>query len=182
MDTESTQPESTFNKALETTTVEIRDFLFSDTYPKLITAIATQFAFSEEKKKILDDVVFETLIGNIDEEEAQEKLSSLGLTDEDGSKLVAYIDYYFITPSIEKASENDDEEQEGLSPTNPPIIQSAPSPIQALEMIKERLAKPSASISLPTKRDYSEESIEKIATPAPQGIKSIDPYRELPEK
>jgi hypothetical protein len=181
MDTELTQRESTFNKALETTPIEIRDFLFSEAYTKLINAVAKQFTLSEEKKVVLDDVVFETIIGNINGEDAQEKLASLGLAEEDGSKLLAYIDYYFLTPSIEEISENTNENQKENSGASLLNSQMAPSPLEALTMIKDRLSKPNTIT--PTKRDYSNELVaEPTTSEAPTNIKSIDPYRELPSE
>lgn len=53
------------------------------------------------------------------------------------------------------------------------------TPSEMVTRLNEKMTKP--TFIVPTKRDYSDHSLKDInQTEPPQGIKSIDPYREIP--
>lgn len=168
-----------FETALANTPEEVRKFLWSEPYKNLLLAIQKKFELSNEQKGSVDAIIFESLTGTGDEKSIEQKAGELRLEEAKQDELLSYIFHYFIEPSINKTEEVFELEKRPEDSGEKVI--DAPTPIQALASIKERLSQTS-SIA-PTKRDYSVERPETSSTQADKAAKPIfDIYREPPTK
>ncbi len=171
-----------YEEALDTTPQEVRDFLWSDAYKGIIAGIAKTLNITAQQETVVSDVIFDIVIGAIDQPEVDEKLTASGISIEDQAKILALAAENIIDPSIIEAENITDSNEEGgvaeSQPTN--LSSSAPTPTEVLASLGARLSQ--SSVIVPSKRDYtvykpvpSEPSVQNIAP-------SMDPYRELPEK
>lgn len=165
-----------FDTALSNTPEEVRSFIWSDAYKKLILAIQKNFDLSDDQKNIVEEIIFSSLTKTENNEAIEKKVGSLNLEEKKRDELLFYIFNYFIEPSINKVEETFELEKKEYTEN---VEQKEVSPAQALANIQERLSQ--SKIITPSKRDYSVEKINTLQQETPKAT-SVDPYRELPEK
>lgn len=169
---ERTEEIEEFETALDTIPEEVRKFLWSDNYQGLLSVLVKKFGLSDAQKKVVDNIIFDTIAGILDdeEEETEKRLTEAGITDEKQGELIAYIYKYFIDPSAKEA-EQAAELEEDTSITTPET--TAPSPTDVIKSIQGQFSAPTPIA--PAAREQQPEKQPET------GIKKIDPYREMPE-
>lgn len=173
-----------YQTLLETTPQEVRDFLYSENYEKMVGLVAKNFSITDTKK--LSDIIFDIVIGAADEEETLTKVASLGVPEEKKIELFQYVNSFFLQPLLlhtlgiaELEKTELAETEESVQPEKNVAQAIAVSPLEAIQSIKERLSQ--KTVVPPIARDYS---IEKPSAPTlntPEQ-KTPDPYREIPER
>lgn len=175
-------------EALEATPVEVRNFMWSEAFTLILTAIGETFKLSDEQREVVKRVTMETLVGTITPIGRRVRLSDAGMMGELQDNILEAINDEIISRAlvqVELATEKESEvettdEKDGIGPKD---TTDAPSPMQALASIQERLTKPSTLA--PITRDYSV-SRPETTTPKQNDVAnkqpSIDIYRELPEE
>ena len=167
--------------ALNSVPPEVRAFMWSDVFAIILKVIGDTYKLNDKQREVLKSVAMETLIGTLTPVSRRVRLSDVGIVGETQDGILEAINEEIISRALVQIEEY--KELKGSEDTSfiPSEKIEAPSPVQALASIKERLSQPSNIAS--TKRDYSLEkpevpdvSIQKIEKP------TIDPYRELPEK
>ena len=171
-----------YAEALETVPPEVRAFMWSEAFNVLLNKIGEAYKLTANQNDVLRDVVMKTLVGTITPVSRQGILSGAGITNEIQDQVLQTVNEEIISRALTQIQEYNDLNQETETYDDSNAVENtAPSPIQALEAIKQRLSQNTTIAS--TKRDVSLEnlevkpsSIQDIAKP------SIDPYRELPDK
>ncbi len=170
--------------ALDSVPPEVRRFLWSEAFTLIIKATGDTYNLNDAQRDVLKRVVMETIVGTITPVSRRATLSEAGIVGETQEKILEAIDDEIIFRTLVQIQEyndlytNKDNLENGTVAENlDKTTISAPSPIQALASIKERLSQ--ASTIATTKRDYS---VDKSA-PVQDIVKpKIDPYREPPTK
>jgi|GEM_PF-4162998 len=168
-----------YELALESTPKEVRDFLWSDTYKKIVEGIIKTCNLTPSQGEVVSDVLFDLTINAIDDVTARAKLSGVGVSEINQEKIFNLGYEFIISPSISEAEETVDlpetEYAEEEAENKEVLTQNDP-----LANLATRLSQPSAIA--PVKRDYSITSTPTTSTPLATPQKTFDPYRELPEK
>ncbi len=169
--------EKELQEALLNTPEEVQSFMWSDAFGYIIDTAEKVIPLSKEEKSDMKIAAYKILLRTSTMEKTGEEMVQKGIDKEKVLKILYIIDTQIVTGAKNIMSYTD---EENTTTESGEVL--APSPIQAMAMIKDRLTGPS-SIA-PTKRDYS---AEKVAEPAissapTTSIRNIDPYRELPEK
>jgi hypothetical protein len=171
-------------EALDTIPEEVRQFLWSEAFTLILKAIGETYRLTEEQQKAVRRVVMGIVTDTSTPISRQIELSDAGITGDLQNKVLQAINDEILSRMAAQMEFEDGLLDQENTNTSTEIAKtqnvSAPSPLEALAMIKDRLAKP-GSIT-PTKRDYSDTLTTTPNTPPATSIKSIDPYRELPEK
>ncbi len=174
---------------------EVVDFLCSTEYKDKVGKLSDMFYLSEDNKRLLDGCIAGLLTQTMSDDEVNNILRGVISTPELVESLRKEIDKEFIVSAYSsvRMSLEEDELEESLEKTITSLNQNdnieeskkveAPSPMQALANIQERLTKPSTIA--PITRDYSvtrpvETNIPKADT-IPRAP-SLDIYREAPDK
>ncbi len=169
-----------YSEALSAVPEEVRRFMWSDAFKIIIKAIAKTYNLSEEQSKVVEQIAVETLLEIITPIARQARLSSANITGDLQDAVLQAINEEIVSRAltqIEIQNDLDTEEATAEETTSQAVI-SAPSPLEALASIQEKLAKPAAIA--PIKRDYSLEKPAANSTPAQKP--TFDIYREVPEK
>lgn len=170
---------SDYELALESTPEEVRDFLWSDTYKKIVDGIVKTCNLTPSQGEVVSRVLFDLTINATDNIAARSRLSGAGVS-EINQETIFNLGYEFIiNPSINEA-----EETINFTETNVPLEETredteTPHRNDPLANLAARLTQPSAIA--PSKRDYSITAASAPVDTTPVQ-KTFDPYRELPEK
>ncbi len=143
--------------------------------------MAKSCGLPDEQKKVFDNIIFDTVVGIIEnEKEVYDRFAAAGISENKQGQLIFYIDQYFITPSADEAEvvadlNKNDSESENVSDSQ---TTTAPSPLQAIKSIQERLTNPIAVA--PAVRDQSITKPQQPTSPVENvsETKQIDPYHE----
>jgi hypothetical protein len=174
--------EKELQEALLNIPEEVRSFIWSDAFGYIIDTAEKVIPLSKEEKTSMKLAAYKILLRTSTMEKLGEEMVQEGIDKEKVLKILYIIDTQIVTTAKNIIENSTEEEDQRPSPESNTDSTQAPSPIQAMAMIKDRLTGPS-SIA-PTKRDYSAEKVaDPTVTSTPTtSIRSIDPYRELPEK
>ncbi|MBY0328951.1 hypothetical protein K2Q02_02565 [Patescibacteria group bacterium] len=175
-----------YELAIDSTPEEVRDFLWSDAYKGIIAGIVKTCNLTIEQGEAVSTVMFDLTINATDEMSARTALTRAGISEDNQEKIFLIGYEYIINPSITEAEETTITESStdtldgGVtsSPTTTPSAQS-----ETLTNLATRLTSP--SILAPTKRDYSITNTaigDTQPTSTTSSTKTLDPYREAPEK
>jgi hypothetical protein len=177
-----------YAEALESTPIEVRSFMWSDTFSVILNTISDVYRLNDNQRDVLKSVVMETLVGTITPISRQIKLSDVGITGELQDKVLQSISQEILSRAIVEIDNGLATEEDSFFNTenigSATAEVQAPSPLQALNSIQERLTKPTTVAPITT-RDYSINKSEQSTTthtemsPKP---KIMDIYRELPEQ
>lgn len=168
--------EKKIDGALEDLPEEVSEFMFQGDLDAVIEEVSSLLESPDEKKRIANDLTF-FLLGTTTKDELDTLINTLTTSPEKKLQVQSIIQEKIINELEYRLST----EEEVIQNTSIEKSVSAPSPVEALAMIKDRLSKPNTIT--PTKRDYSNELVaEPTISEAPTGIKSVDPYRELPSE
>jgi hypothetical protein len=168
-----------YNKALDEAPANVRRFLWSDEFKQMVAELAKYYGLSDAARTVLENTIFDILIGIASQETVQVSLATLGLDTQKQSDLEGYMYEYFVRPmgtetellaEIEAGETSQEEQSQDVQPS------SAPSPADILSSLKTRLTTPGAIA--PAARELPPGPEKKTETPAVK--KSIDPYREFP--
>lgn len=161
-----------YDQYLEVMPEEVVDFMWSNQYDILILAIQKTLSLTDDQTKLAKMAGYELLMGVKNMLEKLEDFKTSGIPEELSLKILYLIDTEIIT-----RAENITEFFSPEIETPEQIEIKAPSPDDILQRLKETITKP--TIITPTKRDYS---LEKTPESKSDSTKTIDPYREIPEK
>jgi hypothetical protein len=178
---EVTTEEKELQDALLLVPEEVQDFMWSDAFQFILDTAEKVILLSKEERASMQRAAYNLLLQMTNMEKVAAEMTSEGIDKEKVVKMLYVIENEILIGSKNIMSEA---EEENAAITEAPEQSSAlkaPSPVEALAMIKDRLSKPNTIT--PTKRDYSNEIVaEPTTSEAPTNIKSIDPYRELPSE
>lgn len=172
-----------YAEALETVPPEVRAFMWSDAFNLLLKNISEAYKFSSNQYDVLRDVVMKTLVGTITPVSRRGALSEAGINNEVQDQVLQTINEEIVSRALTQIEEYKYLNEETVSGEISSDQNDAPSPIQALEAIKQRLSQNTVIAS--STRDLSSEKVkEDIKSSSIQNITKpqIDPYRELPDK
>jgi hypothetical protein len=160
----------TYEEALDATPPEVRDFLLGDAFNGIIQGFKKKFSLTQDQTEIVSEIMHDSVLGLSKEEDAIQKMTDVGITDEIQDKILQLGYALIIAPSIQEAQNATEEAEE---------IKQQP-PLQVTANIQNRLkASPPAS-STPM-REYFSSSQQPASVPAPQIPKKdafSDPYHE----
>lgn len=187
--TEETSDE--YLELLEAVPEEVRRFIWSDAFALIIQTISKAYTLTDQQSVTLKEITLEMLTDTTTPVAIRAKLSEVGILGDFQDTILQTIDEEIISRALAQIKKyNEEESLLGETPSSETNFlvetkknerENAPSPVEALAMIKDRLSKPNTIT--PTKRDYSNEIVaEPTISEAPTGIKSVDPYRELPSE
>ncbi len=175
-----------YAEALNTVPPEVRAFLWSDVFTIILNVIGDTFKLNDNQKDMVRKVAKETLIGILTPVSRRIMLADVGIVGELQDNILNSINEEIISRALVQVEDytelygNKDVSTETSINSN--NIISAPSPVQALASIQERLSQ--ASTIAPVKRDYSVEKPGEISSGTVTAPKPLapDPYREMPEE
>jgi hypothetical protein len=168
--------------ALDSTPVEVRRFLFSDTYAGIIKGFQKFFSLTDEQTTKLEQIISDSFLGLESEQGVSDRIKDLKFDDEKRDKIILYIQEYILNPVLLAISDAVPSETEGgavMAKDAEPV--SAPSPSDMIARLNQTLKQPTTIA--PVRRDYSLDKTDMASnTPKPSdsSTKTIDPYRELP--
>lgn len=171
--------EKDFDEALAQVPDEVQDFMWSDAFEYILDISQKTIPLNDEEKKSMRRAAYALLIrlknmGEIAKEMLAEKIDPEKIT-----KILYIIDTQILTivKGLMKHDDQTTEQDSGTEESSP-----APSPSDMLARLNQTMTAPSTLA--PTKRVYATEATTPTPPsnpPAPTGIKSIDPYREMPD-
>lgn len=165
----------TMEYAINNIPEEVKDYIFGFRFSKAFNALCEEKGFSEKEKTDFEIKLYEYLAQTTTEESLVETIHSISKTPEMNQSIINWIKEKVTDPVFSLAVDAAVREEEAEEALQEAGVVPAPSPLQALEGIKARLAQNTAVT--PSARDYS---VEKIQTSAPTEKPAIDPYREAP--
>lgn len=170
--TQETREERLIEEGFASMPEEVQNFMLSDAFSILLQGIQKVLGISEEQRESLRHAAYRILLGLKNEEEVLNDFINSDMSEELAVKSL----YAIHTELIDRAANitefyTEGEEEVADLTSNP--VSTAPSPADILATLGERLSK--ARVVAPTTRTHS------VAPPQEGGIKSIDPYREMPE-
>jgi hypothetical protein len=180
MDQENiTTEEKELQEALLLVPEEVQEFMWSDAFEYILDAGEKVIPLSKDEKDKTRQTAYDLLLQMTTMEKAAEKLVAGGIDKEKTIKILYFIDTEILTRA-KNLIENENDINAQIEELNKV---EAPSPMQAMASIQERLTKPTTVA--PITRDYSvtrslEQNTPKVeSAPRPP---SMDIYREVPDK
>jgi hypothetical protein len=175
---EKTTEEKDFEEALLLVPEEVQDFMWSDAFEYILDTAEKVIPLSKDEKDSMRRAAYDLLINLSDIETTGERLVSGGIDKEKVVKILYIIDTEILA-AAKNIMEYEDDITNQISKLNEG---SAPSPMQALASIQERLTK--SSTVAPITRDYSVTRATEVAQKTDSAPKapSMDIYREIPEE
>lgn len=180
----ATSPKSDIEVAFDTIPEEVLQFIISDAFQVLISGIQKVLALSDIQMEQLKtgalavllrlksaDLVYQEFLDSGIEEELAQKMM-YAIQTELVERAVNITDFYTNDPTEEEEGES-----AGQSGIDPEKVKAAPSPEDILASLEERLTK--SRVVTPTTRTYDQAPQSSAPVPVKR---SIDPYREIPEK
>lgn len=155
--------------SIENTPEEVRRFIWSDAFKKIIQAIGTKFEMNQIQQSTLSDIAFDLITNHINEKDCRKKLSDQGVPLEKQDELFDYLYDYVIEPSLNESSNNLESEDIYTDISNLNSTENL-STSKTLENIQERLKTPKPIA--PAMRSTQNQS-QLNNKP-----KKIDPYHE----
>lgn len=174
-----TTEEKELQEALLLVPEEVQDFMWSDAFEYILDAGEKVIPLSTEEKELTRQTAYDLLLQTTTIEKAGEKFVEGGMEKEKAVKIL-----YFIDTEILKRARNIMQYEDDINAQIADLDKvEAPSPMQAMANIQERLTKPMTVA--PITRDYSITHVPQPITPkvdvAPASS-SMDIYREVPDK
>lgn len=173
--------EQKVDNTIEDLPEEVSDFMFGGQLDDVVSEISTLIEKPEEKLKIENDITF-FLLGITSAQELNIHIDNLSITEEHRDKIKTIIQEK-VANEIALIMEVHEEMDSPNLTTESVDSSNAPSPLQAMASIQERLTKPTTVA--PITRDYSVTRAPETSTPkvdmAPR-TPSMDMYREAPDK
>ncbi|MBP6904757.1 MAG: hypothetical protein KBB91_01725 [Candidatus Pacebacteria bacterium] len=170
-----------FDDAFALIPEEVQDFMWSDEFKFLLDTAQKALSLTDTEKQSMRTACYRILLNLRSMEQEAKRVLAEGVDPEKAVKM-----FYIIDTEILERARNilaqvdiDEEGVDSMVTTQT----SAPSPSDILARLNQTMTAPSTLA--PTKRVYTTETTAPTPppnSPAPTGIKSIDPYREMPDR
>jgi hypothetical protein len=179
MEEETIQVKTKYDDYLKEMPSEVQDFMWSDLYDIIITAIQQTLSLTDKQTILIKNAGYELLMQYKNMEEVAHELDRAGIDSEVVAKILYLIDTEILTRA-ENITEffTENTEDENITSTNTTSSLPAPTPADMLARLSQNMTH--ATVFAPTKRTEDPKVSAPVA-PTPTQTQTIDPYRELPK-
>lgn len=178
-----TTPKSELEEAFDNIPEEVLQFVLSTAFDVLIAGIKKVLSLTDTQKDQLKAGALAIILRIKSSDLVYQEFLDSGINEELAEKMMYAIETELVERALNitqfYANDPNEEEEEGATTPgiNPEKVKVAPSPEDILASLEERLTK--SRVVTPTTRTYDQ--APQPTAPAPVK-RSIDPYREIPEK